>query len=67
MRERYCFAFTNKETLSESNTGITLNRIEGMITFVDLTANQGRSAMNDSSLGLSNEIFENIQHVLNVR
>ena len=65
--EEYYFAFTNKETLSESNIGITLNWIEGLITFVDLTANQGRSAMNDSSLGLSNEIFENIQHVLNVR
>ena len=60
MRERYCFAFTNKETLSESNTGITLNRIEGMITFVDLTANQGKTVMNDSSTDFSKDILAKI-------
>lgn len=61
--EESYFAFTNKETLSESNIGITFDWVQGLITFVDLTANQGRNAMNESFMDLSKEIMEKIQSI----
>lgn len=37
------FAFTNKSSLADSNIGITFDGINGLITYVDLTANRSRS------------------------
>lgn len=65
--EEYYFAFTNKETLAESNIGITFDCTEGLISILDLKSDQGRCVIGNESLDLSNEIMEKIQQVSNVR